>query len=249
MLIKVFADVCGVSHSLPLNLEVDEKLQESLTSFDEEEQIRQLLSGSICMLVYACNSGAQHHTDGRRVVLPGSFNPLHEGHQKLLDAACSLTTGAIPCFELSVINADKPPLSIEQIKSRAKQFEETGKTVVFTNQPYFYKKAELFPDSTFVIGVDTAVRLIDPKYYEGSHKRMLEVLLGIGQLGCDFLVAGRKIDGDFHVLADFTIPEPIAHLFKSIPEEVFRTDISSTELRLKSQQRVGATLVTPVNAS
>lgn len=36
-----------------------------------------------------------------------------------------------------------------------------GKSVIISNQPYFYKKAELFPGSAFVIGADTAVRLID----------------------------------------------------------------------------------------
>jgi hypothetical protein len=36
-----------------------------------------------------------------------------------------------------------------------------GKTVIITNQPYFYKKAEVLPDSTFIIGADTAARLID----------------------------------------------------------------------------------------
>lgn len=36
-----------------------------------------------------------------------------------------------------------------------------GKTVIISNQPYFYKKAELFPGSAFVIGADTAARLID----------------------------------------------------------------------------------------
>lgn len=36
-----------------------------------------------------------------------------------------------------------------------------GKTVIVSNQPYFYKKAELFPGSAFVIGADTAVRLIN----------------------------------------------------------------------------------------
>lgn len=34
-----------------------------------------------------------------------------------------------------------------------------------TNQPYFYRKAELFPDSTFVVGVDTALRLLDVSYF------------------------------------------------------------------------------------
>lgn len=36
-----------------------------------------------------------------------------------------------------------------------------GKTILVTNQPFFYKNAEILPDSTFVVGVDTAVRLIN----------------------------------------------------------------------------------------
>lgn len=36
-----------------------------------------------------------------------------------------------------------------------------GKTVIISTQPYFYKKAELFPGSAFVIGADTAVRLVN----------------------------------------------------------------------------------------
>lgn len=40
----------------------------------------------------------------------------------------------------------------------------TGKTVIISNQPYFYKKAELFPGSAFVIGADTAERLINVCY-------------------------------------------------------------------------------------
>lgn len=39
-------------------------------------------------------------------------------------------------------------------------FSSAGKTVIISNQPYFYKKAELFPGSAFVIGADTAARLI-----------------------------------------------------------------------------------------
>lgn len=33
---------------------------------------------------------------------------------------------AYPCFELSAINADKPPLTVSQIKERVKQFEKVG---------------------------------------------------------------------------------------------------------------------------
>lgn len=40
----------------------------------------------------------------------------------------------------------------------------TDKTVIISNQPYFYKKAELFPGSAFVVGADTVVRLINVRY-------------------------------------------------------------------------------------
>lgn len=33
--------------------------------------------------------------------------------------------------------------------------------MIISNQPYFYKKAELFPGSAFVIGADTAARLVN----------------------------------------------------------------------------------------
>lgn len=42
---------------------------------------------------------------------------------------CSLCSGGYPCFELSAINADKPPLTVSQIKDRVKQFEKAGEFV------------------------------------------------------------------------------------------------------------------------
>lgn len=141
----------------------------------------------------------------------------------------------MPCFEISAINADKPPLGLGDVKDRVKQFRDIGKNLVLTNQPYFYKKAELFPDSTFVVGVDTAIRLMNPKYYGESKTRMLEVLLGIHQQGCDFMVAGRKVNGRFKVLSDIDIPAEVQHMFQAIPENLFYSDLSSTALRQKTR--------------
>ncbi|MQL79521.1 hypothetical protein Taro_011970 [Colocasia esculenta] len=49
----------------------------------------------------------------------------------------------------------------ERGEERQQTTGDRGKNVIISNQPYFYKKAELFPGSVFVIGADTAVRLID----------------------------------------------------------------------------------------
>lgn len=40
---------------------------------------------------------------------------------------CSICGGGYPCFEISAVNADKPPLSVSEIKNRVKQFEKVGK--------------------------------------------------------------------------------------------------------------------------
>eukprot|EP01018_Ginkgo_biloba_P026126 Gb_33913 [translate_table: standard] len=62
---------------------------------------------------------------------------------------------------------------------------------------------------------------------------MVEVLTGVKQLGCNFLVAGRSIGGIFKVLADFDIPVQLRDIFLAIPEELFHMDISSTQIRRK----------------
>ncbi|CAM6008971.1 unnamed protein product [Sphagnum balticum] len=233
MVVKSLADVCGVSMGVPLELkEGTERLTEERWSYSEEEQLEQLLNGQICMISF---SSSADMTGSRRIILSGSFNPLHDGHVKLLEVACSLQEGTMPCFEISAINADKPPLGLGDVKDRVKQFRNIGKNLVLTNQPYFYKKAELFPDSTFVVGVDTAIRLMNPKYYGESKTRMLEVLLGIHQQGCDFMVAGRKVDGRFKVLSDIDIPAEVQHMFQAIPENLFYSDLSSTALRQKTR--------------
>ncbi|KAJ7528033.1 hypothetical protein O6H91_16G080600 [Diphasiastrum complanatum] len=236
LLIKAVSDICGITMTVPLDLdEIHDTLHASRSDFTEDEQLDQLVNGETCMISY---SGKQSPIKGRRFILSGSFNPLHEGHLKLLDAACSVAE-CVPCFEMSAINADKPPLTVNEIKKRVGQFTERGKTIIVTNQPFFYKKAELLADSSFVIGIDTAIRLIDPKYYEGSHAKMLEVLMGIQKLGCDFIVAGRKVAECYQTLEDVQIPAQLRPMFKAIPKEDFRADISSTELRQKPGWKLG----------
>ena len=178
------------------------------------------------------------HPDGHAVadrpvrggVLPGSFNPLHEGHRRLASAASRLLGDEIT-FELSIANVDKPPLEEREVRRRADQFVDDGPLVV-SHAPVFQQKARLFPGCTFVVGWDTTVRLFDPRYYGGEELAMLKALDEIRSLGCRFLVAGRVDEGVFRTLDEVSMPRGFDDMLAPIPESVFRYDVTSTDLRL-----------------
>ncbi|KAK7343426.1 hypothetical protein VNO77_12161 [Canavalia gladiata] len=230
-LLKAIANACKIPATSVSELSESDVSNECEKHFSEDQQLEQLINGQICFKIYPF---ANEIRAERKIIMPGSFNPLHDGHIMLMEVATRICGDGYPCFEISAVNADKPPLSVSQIKDRVKQFENVGKTIIISNQPYFYKKAELFPGSAFVIGADTAVRLINPKYYDGDYNKMLKVLIGCKETGCTFLVGGRNVDGVFKVLDDIDVPEELQDMFVSIPAEQFRMDISSTEIRKRS---------------
>ena len=102
-----------------------------------------------------------------------------------------------------------------------------------TDAQLFVDKAQLFPGCTFLVGIDTAVRIVNPKYYSDSAEQMAAVLNAIRALGCDFLVACRVDSGTKHVqtLADADIPAGFQGMFTDLPGSRFREDISSSEIR------------------
>ncbi len=198
----------------------------------EAAAIDDLLSGRIATLTIAPDGTLRADDPPQGLILSGAFNPLHEGHEGMAAAAAQLT-GLPVAFELAVVNADKGVLEPGEIARRAAQFAGRH-TLVLSRAPLFVEKAALYPGRRFVVGYDTAARLIAPRYY-GSEAAMHAALEAIRAAGCSFLVAGRLAEGRFRTLADLALPPDCADLFIPIPEALFRADISSTELRARAR--------------
>jgi nicotinamide mononucleotide (NMN) deamidase PncC len=228
VLLNALAEACGIAERLPLSLFPDEQLQaESESGLDP---LARLLGGELTAL--CCETDGRLRADAPRpgLLLPGSFNPLHEGHCQLCAAAERLT-GLAGAFELSVVNVDKPPLGPEEVRRRLQAFAWKA-PVWLTRAPTFAEKALLFPGAAFVVGADTAARIVEPRYYQSDAALMTAALERIQSQGCRFLVAGRAVPGGkFLTLADLAILESHRELFTPIPESEFRADVSSTALR------------------
>lgn len=163
-------------------------------------------------------------------LLPGSFNPLHHGHLALA-AAAERHLGVPVAFELSRANVDKPPLDDAEVARRVAQFHGVGPVWV-TAAPTVAEKARLFPGAAFVLGYDTAVRLVDPKYCGGDPLARDAVLAELLAGGCRVVVGGR-VDpaGAFRVWDVAAVPGGFGGLFVPLTEADFRADVSSTALR------------------
>ena len=226
LVLNAFAEAAGVPSGLELGLDERERVVVERAAYGDA--VGALAAGHVdAALVSAGSAEADARVSG--ALLPGSFNPLHDGHRRLAEAASRILDAPVT-YELSITNVDKPPLAESEIRRRLAQFDDS-ESVAVTRAHVFYRKAALFPGCAFVIGYDTAVRLVDPRYYAGSYAVMVSALESIRMQGCYFLVAGRVHGRKFRTLADVTLPRGFEDLFDAIPESAFRQDVSSTELR------------------
>lgn len=168
-------------------------------------------------------------SDEFELVLPGSFNPLHQGHLAMADHAAKVY-GAGCCFELSVANVDKPQLSIEEVQRRMDQpFGSHG--LIISNAARFVEKSTIYRGGVFVVGADTLIRLDDVRYYEDSQQKRDDSIGKIADNGCRFLVFGRMIANKFVDSENLNIGVRLRGLCEFVSQNDFDMSISSTQIR------------------
>ncbi len=234
LILNVVAESAGLAERVPLPLFDEEHVV--CGTAEAPEPWRRLLVGQT-----ECVPAEKAGTERPRALLCGSFNPLHAGHRRM--AAIATETLGIPVhFELTIQNADKPPLDYLDLKQRLSAFAPDDQ-VWLTRADIFARKAELFPRVVFVVGADTMIRIGALRFYNNSEEQLQRAIRRFRENGCRFLVFGRRVGDHFESLRNLPIPPALSALCQEVPESRFRYDISSTYLREKS---LGATTVTDV---
>lgn len=221
LIIDLLAEACG--------LPVDLAWQQSSKDAFSEHSTPGLLAWQRLF------TGQQRSTHGQaetpQVLFPGAFNPMHDGHRTMARLAEELLDKPVT-LEISAFNVDKPPLDYFDMAQR-KAAIGSEYPLVFTRAPTFVEKSALFPGATFIIGVDTVKRIAEPRYYGNDMSACIAAIESIAGRGNDFLVFGRQQGETFETLADVVLPEALAAICHGVEEEMFRHDISSSELRGK----------------
>lgn len=176
--------------------------------------------------VYVDRSGVVGTFDPQgKILYPGSYNPLHFGHIKAARAG-ERASGMDIVFEISTKRVDKGEANRSDLLARANLMRGTGAVIVGSNASLFSQKLDTYGINTFLVGTDTAIRIVDPRCY--ADRTMHAVLGHMRDHEVTFFVMQRTLPtGDAPFTREY-IPSEYRGMFVDVPGTF---DISSTQIR------------------
>ena len=167
------------------------------------------------------------------IVFPGAFNPFHDQHGKMAEKVAEIKGEKVD-LELCVRNVDKPALNYEEIQYRLQQLKRLQKeswmgNIHITGTPTFAAKAAAFiPNTTFLVGWDTFVRLSNPKY--GDLEAAMQVFRN---RGTKFIVFHRISNGKSSLDEGLNMIYPPMLEISEFPD-LPPVELASSELRKRN---------------
>ncbi|MCQ1536668.1 hypothetical protein FTO70_13515 [Methanosarcina sp. KYL-1] len=171
-------------------------------------------------------------TEEIKLVFSGSFDPCHKNHVFMAECASKKYNAPVH-FEISLTNVDKPPIdfiSLSQRLDSLRKYKDEAFMggVCLTSAPLFLQKADLFPDSVFIIGADTFNRLFDAKYYDGTVDTPA-ILRQFKEKNVRFMVFRRKS-------VEMSVNPEVLEFCEIVPMDEYEDDgTSSREIRKKHE--------------
>ena len=189
-------------------------------------------------------------TERRVAILPGSFNPLHQGHAALAAAALATNAATEVWLGLARVTVDKEQIAGTLLEDRLvalRHFvqDQPRYGVLLFNRGLYVDQAlaahARWPDLDtllFLVGYDKIVQIFDPRYYD-DRDAALQELFSLAS----FLVAPRDDTTADDLAALLSQPEnrPFAARVRSLPLPSAVAAVSSTGLR----QDLGTTAASP----
>lgn len=186
-----------------------------------------------------------------------SANPLSPLHFILLrEGVKAVGDGAIPVLELNAGNPDKGTLDVSELARRAGQAHGLCHVIVRMGSGRFIDKVKsmsgVLPDGQdYVVGIDTAERILNPKYYGGEdasdeirQAALVDMLAAFSARNTAFYVVERCGYATTYDDLFGKLPEGIGDMGRQIFRQLYTGTkscaVSSTQMR-DAEKALGAT--------